>query len=339
MLLKKKFYSIQSGHPEKGGSLGRELANRGKIGAVVGGVMGGLISIPALADGKGKLALGITGASAAVLSICSCLTALGATGRAKSAARMSMDDILDRLYEGAYATDDKGERISDINPRRYIVENGDPRNFMATFAFEDGKGVIWLNKPTNPLLTTLNDTLEEIISYNRLADYVAQPTKEGYCVEVICPDGDSFAGIIYNVISDLQIKISVLTDKTIDRAKGQLATKKFSEESNENSKRAGLAIGSGIAGGMAGYAGARELGKHGNKLADKIEWKSMKGGNGTDSYLLQRGQRAQKLAGKVKSAGEFAKTTKGKAIIAGGTALTAGLSALALSRKKKAQEE
>ena len=237
MLIKRQaLFSLQSGHPDKGGSLWREVGNRAKTGAKIGGflgtVFGGLLSVQTLIEGAKasdaiKWGLGLGAAAAGIITGVCALTAVGAKGRLTKARNSNMDKILDILYTGAYMSDDTGERISNVPVRRLIIEDGDPTRFVATFAFENGKGVVWLNKPGDPIISWFNKELEDIIAYNRYADYVATKTKEGYVIEIVLPNEESFAGLIYNFLATFEQNISCITRKTLDVVKGTLKRKDF----------------------------------------------------------------------------------------------------------------
>jgi hypothetical protein len=92
--------------------------------------------------------------------------------------------------------------------------------------YEDGKLVINLNNPSDKLIRGLNEDLESIVKYNRKADYAAQSVDNGFMVYVICPDIDSAAGIIYNIVAENKIKVNALTEKSFSKIK----SKNFSEE-------------------------------------------------------------------------------------------------------------
>lgn len=224
LVLKRKNYSIQTGRPDKGGSLGRELKTRAAVGAVTGGVIGAIASPLAAigsavtgggAKGAALCGIGTIGASMIVTTIINCLGALGADRRRAKASRSNMDEILNILNKNLLEAA-TGGYIDDVNVSRYIREDADPRQFMATFAFEDGKGVIYLNKPSTAVLSSLNDSLESMISVNRYADYVSTTIKDGYLVEVVCPSIDDFGGLIYDVIVDCKIPVCCLTNKSLD---------------------------------------------------------------------------------------------------------------------------
>lgn len=221
-------YSIQSGKPDHAtGSLSQELKNRAKIGAIGGGVLGGIAGSLAgiVADKKStkeRLALagGVTAGFALVGVIGNCLGALGADYRRAKASKLTMDTILDILYDTVRKNDIAvKDNSTGFNIARYIKEDADPEKFMVTFAFEDGKGVIYLNKPTSPVLEFFNDELEDMIKFNRKADYAATKTKDGYIVEFICPNSDTVSDFIYDFISEFELPVCCLTTKTLNRKK------------------------------------------------------------------------------------------------------------------------
>lgn len=221
-------YSIQSGKPDHAtGSLSQELKNRAKIGAIGGGIVGGIAgTISGICANKmstkERLAVagGVTASVALVGVISNCLGALGADYRRAKAARLTMDAILDILYDTVRENDIAvQDNFTGFNIARYIKEDADPEKFMVTFAFEDGKGVIYLNKPTSPVLEHFNNELEEMIKFNRKADYAATKTKNGYIVEFICPNIDTVSDFIYDFIQEFELPVCCLTTKTLNRKK------------------------------------------------------------------------------------------------------------------------
>lgn len=229
MYITQKQYSIQSGGPDKGGSLGRELKARLARGGIVGGAIGGMVGIlPAIEIGaeekSAKWGLGILGGvittSAIIGSMADAFSALGANKRKAKLEGTTMDNLLDYLTnQMASYIKDTGSEATEINVQRYILEDKDPRNFMVNFAFEDKKLIIYLNKPTGKLIDNINDNLEHMIKFNRKSDYAAYPTKDGFMVFVEVPDIDEAAGLIYNIIVENGIKVNALTNRSFDNIK------------------------------------------------------------------------------------------------------------------------
>lgn len=268
-----RMFSIQSGQPDQGGSLSRELKAKAGAGAIAGGALGVIpgayIGLTAAAEGDNglKWGAGIVGASAIVCAIAGALTVLGSKRRLSEAIDSDMNSLLDYLYNVDKANAGAGlKNIKDINLERYIQEDQDPRNYMVSFGYDKGILVINLNKPTDKLIKSMNESLESMIRFNRRADYTSETTKDGFMVYVVVPSIDAAAGLIYNVIAENKIKVNALTTKSLKK------TKKFSEqerqkefakkkslrdvESNKGLKRAILT--SGITGGgslVGGYLG------------------------------------------------------------------------------------
>ena len=237
-MIVQRLFSIQSGGPDKGGSLKRELAAKAKDGAIFGGALGSIYGaafgpLAGLADGaKTGLMVGagfITG-GAILGTIVNSLNALGANKRRAKAEGLNMDKLLDYLYNRDAAMSNFKD-MEDIKIERYLTEDGDPNKFTVNFSYEDGKLVIYLNKPSDALLKNLNEDLEDIIKHNRKADYAANSVKNGYMVYVICPDIDSAARIIYDVACENRINVNALTEKSLSKAKTQ--QKQFSSKAQK----------------------------------------------------------------------------------------------------------
>lgn len=224
MIIQRQF-SIQSGGPDGGaGSLKKELTNRIKVGAIAGGVtgaIGGTITGISTRNNNwggfkfgAKVAVGTTIAGA----IYGALTALGANHRRAEAENATMNSLLDYLYGQISEWDRKGLRGDlkrSVKVDRYLIEDGDPNKFMVNFAYEDGKLVINLNKPSNAVIETLNDDLEEMVKFNRKADYASNPINNGFMIYAVCPSLDFAAEIIYNIIEEHHLKVNALTEKSL----------------------------------------------------------------------------------------------------------------------------
>ena len=224
IILRQQLYSLESGGPDKPGSLLRELGNKARAGAIVGGVLGaGTTAVAALnsalAGGNvkemtkiGAVATGILASTGAIIGG---LMSLGAEGRLERAAGVSMDRIIDK----AIASSRRGnsQDYTNVITERYIVENGDPNKFPITMAMKDGQGIIVLNKPDEELIEYLDDELEQMVRFNRKADYTSVKSKTGYEIYLTCPNIDTMSGIIFDLVSDLEIKINCITDKTVNK--------------------------------------------------------------------------------------------------------------------------
>ena len=220
-MYKIKRFSIQSGAPNKPGSLSRELKNRAGLGAAVGGLIGtpagliGGLNIATEFGGKtGAMAgLGILAGSAAFMTIAGMLTALGADRRRARATKVDMTNLLDKLDESTSQAQREG--YASINIWRYIVTDEDPSKHMISMAYEDGCLIIVLNNPSQNVLSSFNRVLESMVATNRKADYVAEETENGYVVKAICPNVDAVGTIINYMIMNERVKINCLTDKKL----------------------------------------------------------------------------------------------------------------------------
>ena len=231
IIFRQKTYSIQSGKPDKGGSIWRELGRSAAVGAIGGAAIGAAAGIPSgifVGENEGAkngalVGLGITAAGAAILAGLCSLSVLGAEGRAKKAARMNMNQVLDILYDIAYAPNRSVRIIKDI--RRYVVENGDPSKYTVTFAINNGKGLIYLNNPEKPIIEWFNEELENLIANNRYADYAATKVKNGYMIELVLPHVNTLSGLIYNFIYEFgdDYKVSCITDGVMDKVSGKVS--------------------------------------------------------------------------------------------------------------------
>ena len=185
IIVRQKTFSIQSGGPDQGGSLSRELKARIARGGIIGGAGGGILGLyPSIITGSEdgastglKMWGGITAGCAILGAVVDAFGAMGANRRSIMAKESSMNEFLDYLYNMTTATEE--ERVyrrgtTDINIQRYVLEDQDPSKYMVNFSFEDGKMVIYLNKPTDKLIASVNDNLESMIKYNRKADYAAR---------------------------------------------------------------------------------------------------------------------------------------------------------------------
>jgi len=213
-----RHFSIQSGGPDSGaGSLKKELANRIKVGAIGGGVLGaigGTIAGISSRNNGFKLGVGVAVGATIAGAIYGALTALGANHRRAEAEDATMNSLLDYFYGQTSEWDREGITGKyDVKVDRYIIEDGDPNKFMVNFAYEDGKLVINLNKPSNAVIDSINDDLEEMVKFNRKADYASSQVNNGYMVYVICPSLDFAARIIYDVIAEHHLKVNAITKK------------------------------------------------------------------------------------------------------------------------------
>lgn len=221
-MYKIKRFSIQSGAPNKPGSLSRELKNRAGLGAAVGGLIGvpagliGGLNVATEFGGKtGALAgLSILAGTAAFMTIAGMLTALGADRRRAKATKVDMTHLLDRLDE--MTSQNQREGYSKINIWRYIVTDEDPSKHMISIAYEDGCLIIVLNNPSQNVLSSFNRVLESMVATNRKADYVAEETENGYVVKAICPNVDAVGNILQYMIQNERVKINCLTDKKLN---------------------------------------------------------------------------------------------------------------------------
>ena len=232
-MYKIKRFSIQSGAPNTPGSLSRELKNKAGVGAIIGGTMG---SLPGIAVGTGVAhelggkagtiaGLSLFAGSAAFGAIAGMLTALGANKRRAKATKVNMNYVLDRLdmmtkdqQSAIYNTGNSVGQVTvnKINIWRYVVTDEDPSKYVATFAYEDGVMIILLKSPSNSVLYSLNSSLENMIRFNRKADYTAEEVDNGYVVKAICPDVDSAGRLISNLIYETRTKVNCLTDKKLN---------------------------------------------------------------------------------------------------------------------------
>ena len=226
-----RMFSIQSGQPDQGGSLSRELKAKTGVGAIAGsalGVVPGILAGVTAQNSGLKIGATVVGASAIVGAIAGALSVLGSKKRLSEAMDSDMNSLLDYLYNIDKVNTNAGFKdIKDINLERYIQEDQDPRNYMVTFGYDKGILVINLNKPTDRLIKSLNDSLESMIKFNRRADYSSEATKDGFMIYVIVPSMDAAVDLIYNVIAENKIKVNALTMKSLKK------TKKFSESEPE----------------------------------------------------------------------------------------------------------
>lgn len=221
-MYKVKRFSIQSGKPDKSASLGRELANRSGEGAVVGGViglLGGLTTtLSGVAAGLGKEALKVgalmTTGAAVFGAITGALSAMGANGRRSKATKVNMNQVLDEL-DVRVRNYEKNSNTTDINIFRYIETDKNPRDYHLTIAYEDGCAILLIRNPKSNLLSSLNESLEDIIRFNRKSDYTSEKIENGYVVYLTVPSVDAICGLIYNIAYECRIKINCLTEKKI----------------------------------------------------------------------------------------------------------------------------
>jgi hypothetical protein len=230
IIVRQKTFSIQSGGPDQGGSLSRELKSRIARGGIIGGAGGGILGLyPSILVGTEngastglKVWGGITAASAIIGAVVDAFGAMGAGGRSRVAKESSMNEFLDYLYNMTATSErdrDYRRGTTEINIQRYVLEDQDPSKYMVNFSFEDGKMVIYLNKPTDKLIANVNDDLESMVRFNRKADYAAKKVGDGFLIFIVLPSIDEAAGIIYNIVEENKIKVNALTEKSLAKIK------------------------------------------------------------------------------------------------------------------------
>lgn len=236
-MYKVKRFSIQSGRPNKSASLGRELANRAGIGAgagaIVGGTLGTTHAVWNYAAGKaaehaglGGVGIGMSGKEALITAgvitagvaafgaIANALSAMGANKRRSKATKVNMNQVLDEL-DVTVRNFEKSTGDVEVNIFRYIETDKDPKDYHLTIAYEDGCAILLIRNPKHDLLTSLNGSLEDIIKFNRKADYTAEEAENGYVVYLTVPSVEAICGLIYNTIHECRVKINCLTEKKI----------------------------------------------------------------------------------------------------------------------------
>ena len=235
-------FSIQSGQPDQGGSLSRELKAKVGAGAIAGsalGVVSGILAGVTARNSGLKIGATVVGASAIVGAIAGALSVLGSKKRLSEAKDTDMNSLLDYLYNTDKVNTNAGFKdIKDINLERYIQEDQDPRNYMVTFGYDKGILVINLNKPTDRLIKSLNDSLESMIKFNRRADYSSEATKDGFMIYVIVPSMDAAVDLIYNVIAENKIKVNALTMKSLKKTKNFSESEPEQKEFNSKAQKA-----------------------------------------------------------------------------------------------------
>lgn len=210
IILRQQLYSLESGGPDKKGSLLRELAKKFKGGAITGGVLGGLVSIvPSVLSNKDPelataFVAGGIGGGAIFGAIANSITAAWSKRNTENFQKVTMNNILDRILS------------TNSVVSRYLLEDQDPRKFNITFAVRNGQGIIILNNPSKETVDYFNEELEDIVAENRFADYTSIKTKHGYEVYLTANE-DNFCGLLYDLIVTLGIKVNCITDETIDK--------------------------------------------------------------------------------------------------------------------------
>ena len=96
-----RMFSIQSGQPDQGGSLSRELKAKIGVGAIAGsalGVVPGILAGVTAQNSGLKIGATVIGASAIIGSIAGALSVLGSKKRLSEAKDTDMNSLLDYLY-------------------------------------------------------------------------------------------------------------------------------------------------------------------------------------------------------------------------------------------------
>lgn len=231
-VLRRKTFGIREGHPDRVGSAGREFWEKfkGLGGHVMAPATGFVGAVAGASNGTGALSGALTfgGIVLAADLLASGLLMMGADSRRSRASRSNMSQILYTLfnnyqpktdyvgYTGRSGVSYNSAVVSgDANLHRIIKEDEDPAKFGVTFAFEDGKGVIYLNKPGDSTIHLMDELLDTMIKKNRRASYAAKQVKGGsYLVLVDCASIDSYATLIYETAKAIG-KVNCLTDKKL----------------------------------------------------------------------------------------------------------------------------
>lgn len=215
---REKIFSIQSGHPDKEGSLRRELINKAKTGAGLGAVAGGAVGASV---GVSTLNLKTLGISTVVgLSLGSLMGALGnmfkavgADHRMSVAKEVNMNQVLDYLEDIISDSRNKGLDVRGKNlVSRYIGLDQDPKGFNIVLSVRDGVAIfIIYDSIGNKTLDELSKEFEYVVKDNRKATYISEKVKGGYIVQLTIPSVNALANLIYNICYKLHQRINCIT--------------------------------------------------------------------------------------------------------------------------------
>ena len=215
---REKIFSIQSGHPDKEGSLKRELINKAKNGVGFGAVVGGAVGASAGASTLDPEAFGIftiTGLSLGSLlgALGNMFRAIGAGHRLNVAKEVNMNQVLDYLEDIISDSRNDGFDIRGKNlVSRYIGLDEEPKKFDITLSVKDGVAIFIIHDSLGEkVIDNLSRELEYVVKDNRKATYVSEKVKGGYIVQLVIPSVKALANLIYNICYKLHQRINCIT--------------------------------------------------------------------------------------------------------------------------------
>ena len=219
---REKIFSIQSGGPDKEGSLKRELTEKAKTGALRGSTLGSIVGLTVGVYSRDLKTLGISTIGGLTIgsvvgAFSEMLKSFGAKHRMKLSKGVGMNEILDYLEDIISESRNEGLNIRGKNLiSRYIGLDQDPKNFDITMSCKDGIALILVrNNVSEKNITNLSNELEDIIKNNRLATYKSEKIKEGYLVALTIPSIKAFANFIYNICYNLHLRVNCITRDNI----------------------------------------------------------------------------------------------------------------------------
>ena len=218
-LKKEKKYSIESGSPDKNGSLGRELVHKSKIGGLKGSIVGsslgatlGTILGITLEDIKLSGIIMAAGLSIGTLvgALSKMSESLGSERKLKQMKSIGMNQILDYIQNSIKKDNMRGYGVKGEDLiSRYINLDGDPEKFNLTISIKDGVGLMVVDKTIVPQVDL---ELEKLIEDNRKASYSSEKLqKDKYLVKLIIPSVKAIANLIYNLCYKHHIRINCIT--------------------------------------------------------------------------------------------------------------------------------
>lgn len=215
-----KRFSIESGAPDKKGSLMRELGHKAKVGSVLGSIAGGTLGLTIGGTLAGTLrdiklapiiTLGGLGIGTLVGAISKMSEAIGAGRRLKNMKEIGINEVLDYLEDSIIDENSKGYGIRGRNLiSRYISLDGSPTTFDLNIILKEGIGLLIVKKGIENKVDT---ELEKLVENNRLADYSSEKIKGGWIVKIIVPSIKAFANFIYNLCYTHHLRVNIITQE------------------------------------------------------------------------------------------------------------------------------
>ena len=184
IILRQKEWSIQSGHPDKSGSLGRELLFAVKMFAPAAIAVLGINILSYAKDWNFKVSFPFD-----ALLIAVGLKALLANKRKE----WVKDSTIEKLSGGFW------NKVLGFSKK--MVRDEEPKDHVISVGYSDGSMVILLNKPSTNLLDHLNNELENMVEADRKSNYLSKPTKSGYIVFVEVPNNTVAETLVRSLVS------------------------------------------------------------------------------------------------------------------------------------------